>query len=101
MGAAPFSPDVPDWSWENLQLTSGHPIAAYHVYRSTGNGSGTFDCVFQSPLNTWSGGDASAPAPGGLFSYLVTAVNASGQETSPGTGTGGTPRTLSALPCPP
>jgi glucose/arabinose dehydrogenase len=101
MGAELFSPGVPDWSWENLQLTSGHPIAAYHVYRSTGNGSGTFDCVFQSPLNTWSGGDASVPAPGSLYSYLVTAVNASGQETSPGTGTGGTPRTLSALACPP
>ncbi len=99
-GAALFSPGVPDWGWEDLQLTSGHPIAGYHVYRSTGNGSGTFDCVFQSALNTWIGGDTSVPAPGGLFSYLVTAVIASGQETSPGTGTGGTPRTLSALSCP-
>jgi len=101
MGAAPFSPGVPDWSWENLQLTSGHPIAQYHVYRSAGNGSGTFDCVFQSAVPTWSGGDASVPALGGLFSYVVTAVNASGQETSPGTRTDGTPRTLSALSCPP
>ena len=101
VGAAPFTPDTSDWSWENLQLTSGHPIAGYHVYRSPGNGSGTFDCVFQSTVNTWPGGDPTVPVPGSLFSYLVTAVNASGQQTSPGTGTGGTPRTLSALPCPP
>ena len=101
LGAAPFSPGSPDWSWENLQLTSGHPIAGYHVYRSTGNGSGTFDCVFQNITNTWIGGDSSVPAPGGLFSYLVTAVNAAGQQTSPGARTDGTPRTLSALPCPP
>jgi hypothetical protein len=100
-GAALFSPGVPDWSWEDLQLTSGHPIAGYHVYRSTGNGSGTFDCVFQGTANTWIGGDTSVPSPGGLFSYLVTAVNASGQETGPGAGSDGTPRFLSALPCPP
>jgi hypothetical protein len=100
-GAAPFSPATPDWSWEDIQLTSGHPIAGYHVYRSTGNGSGTFDCVFQNTANTWIGGDTSVPAQGSLFSYLVTAVNASGQETSPGAGSDGTPRTLSALPCPP
>jgi glucose/sorbosone dehydrogenase len=101
MGAAPFTLGTPDWSWENLQLTSGHPIAQYHVYRNAGNGSGTFDCVFQNTVNTWIGGDASVPAPGGLFSYLVTAVNAAGQETGPGTRTDGTPRTLSALACPP
>ena len=100
-GAALFSPGISDWSWEDLHLTSGHPITGYHVYRSTGNGSGTFDCVFQNTVNSWIGGDTSVPAPGGLFSYLVTAVNASGQETSPGAGSDGTPRFLSALPCPP
>jgi len=101
VGAVPLSLGAPNWGWENLQLTSGHPITGYHVYRTPGNGSGTFDCVFQSAANTWLGGDTSAPAPGGLFSYVVTAVNAAGQETSPGTRTDGTPRTLSALPCPP
>jgi glucose/arabinose dehydrogenase len=100
-GAAAFSPGSPDWGWEDLQMTSGHPISQYHVYRSAGNGSGTFDCVFQNTVNTWPGGDPNVPPPGGLFSYLVTAVNTSGQETSPGTRTDGTPRTLSALACPP
>ena len=101
VGAAPFSPGSSDWTWEDLQATSGHPIAQYHVYRSPGNGSGTFDCVFQNTVNLWPGGDTSVPPPGALFSYLVTGLNSAGQQTSPGTGTGGTPRTLSALPCPP
>ena len=101
IGAAPFSPGSPNWTWENLQLTSGHPLTAYNVHRSAGNGSGTFDCVFQSPTPSWPGGDPATPSVGGLFSYIVTAVNAAGQRTSPGTSTSGTPRTLSALPCPP
>ena len=68
VGAAPFSPGSSDWTWEDLQATSGHPIAQYHVYRSPGNGSGTFDCVFQNTVNLWPGGDASVPPPGALFS---------------------------------
>jgi len=101
VGAAPFLPGASDWGWENLQATSGHPITAYRVYRSPGNGSGTFDCVFQNSLNVWPGGDPQVPAVGGLFSYLVTAVNAVGNQTSPGAGSDGTPRILSALSCPP
>ena len=100
VGAAPFLPGDTDWGWENLQLTSGHPITQYRVYRAAGNGSGVFDCVFQSSANLWPGGDPATPAVGELFSYVVTAVNASGNQTSPGTGTGGTPRTLSSLVCP-
>jgi glucose/arabinose dehydrogenase len=100
-GAAPFTPAMPDWSWEDLESSSGHPISSYHVYRSAGSGSGTFACVFQSTTSLWPGGDPVQPAVGGLFSYLVTALNASGQETSPGTRTDGTPRVLSSLPCPP
>jgi len=100
IGAAPFSPAVPDWIWEDLQATSGHPIAQYRVYRTSGNGSGTFDCVFLNMLNVWPDGDPDVPSPGGLFSYVVTGLNTAGQETSPGTGSDGTPRSLS-LPCPP
>ena len=90
----------PDWTWENLQATSDHPISQYRVYRSAGNGSGTFDCQFQSATPGWMGGDPAVPQVGSLFSYLVVARNAAGQQTSPGTGTGGTARTLSALACP-
>jgi glucose/arabinose dehydrogenase len=100
-GAVPFAPGEIDWSWEDLQASSGQEVSGYHVYRSPGNGSGAFDCVFQSSLNAWPGGDPESPALGALFSYVVTAVNASGQETDPGAGSDGTPRSLSALPCPP
>ena len=100
-GAAPFSLGAPNWTWEDLQLTSGHPLSDCRVYRTAGNGSGTFDCVFRSATPSWPGGDSATPSIGGLFSYVVTAVNAAGQQTSPGTSTSGTPRTLSALPCPP
>jgi hypothetical protein len=100
-GAVPFHPGGTDWSWEDLQATSGHPVSGYHVYRSPGNGSGTFDCIFQSPVPLWAGGDPAVPPPGSLFTYLVTAVNVAGQETSPGAASDGTPRSLSALPCPP
>ena len=98
-GAPPFNLGPPDWIWENLQAATGHPITQYRVYRSQGNGSGTFDCVFQNGLNQWTGGDPAVPPPGELFSYLVTALNASGQQTGPGAGSDGTSRTLSSLPC--
>jgi glucose/arabinose dehydrogenase len=100
-GASPFqlSRDG-DWTWENLQSTSSHPIVAYKVYRSNGNGSATFDCLRQQAGTVWAGGDPQNPAADSLFSYLVTAVNAAGVATSPGTGTGGSPRTLSATACP-
>lgn len=86
------------WTWEDLASTSSHPISTYRVYRSNGRGNGTFDCIHETMTPSWTGGDPSIPALGSGFSYLVTALNASGQETSPGTGTGGSPRTLS---CPP
>jgi glucose/arabinose dehydrogenase len=101
IGAAPFALDPAGWSWEDLQATSSHPISSYHVYRSPGNGSGTFDCVFQGPITQWTGGDPALPTLGALFSYVVTAVNAAGQETNPGAATDGTSRSLSTLPCPP
>jgi glucose/arabinose dehydrogenase len=100
IGAAPFDLGPTDWSWENLAATSGHPIASYHVYRSSGNGSGTFVCVFQSPATVWPGGDPATPALGSLFSYVVTALNAAGAQTSPGAASDGTPRNISLLACP-
>ena len=101
VGASQFSLGPLDWTWEDLSSTSGHPIAQYHVYRTSGNGSGTFDCVFQNAVNLWQGGDPEIPAAGSLFSYLVIAVNSSGEATHTGSGTDGTPRALSTLPCPP
>jgi glucose/arabinose dehydrogenase len=101
IGASPFAFGVPDWTWEDLQATSSQPVTQYRVYRSPGNGSGVFECVFQNTVDRWPGGDPAAPATGEAFTYLVTAVNSLGQETSPGTGTDGTPRTLSSAPCPP
>jgi len=100
-GADPLRLSSPDWTWENLELTSSQPIAQYRVYRAAGNGSGTFDCVFQSATPSWPGGDPTVPASGDLFSYLVIGQNASGQQTSPGKRSDDTPRTLSNLPCPP
>ena len=47
-----------------------------------------FDCVHQSASPSWIGGDLDAPPIGGVFGYVVTALNAAGDETSPGTGTG-------------
>jgi glucose/arabinose dehydrogenase len=99
-GASGFLLAKGDWSWENLQASSSQPISAYRVYRTSGRGDGTFDCVYTDPSNVWTGGDPSVPSPGGLFGYLVTGTNAAGTETSPGTRTDGTPRSLSALPCP-
>lgn len=101
-GAAPFllSRDG-DWTWEDLQRTSDHPIALYRVFRSSGNGSGTFDCIRQQAGTVWTGGgDTATPPAGSLFAYLVTGLNAAGTQTSPGTTSGGTPRTLSTAACP-
>jgi glucose/arabinose dehydrogenase len=103
-GAAAFLVDSPsgdDWSWEDLQATSSHPIVEYRVYRTDGGGSGVFACIHQQPGTMWAGGDPAVPAARGVFSYLVTALNAAGEETSPGAGSDGTPRTLLTDPCPP
>jgi hypothetical protein len=92
-----------DWTWENLQYSSRHPISSYHVYRAN-VADGVFDpgeifeCVRTSATPGWAGGgDPSNPAPDGMFAYVVTALNAAGQQTSPG----GTPvRTLGIAACP-
>jgi hypothetical protein len=99
-GAPAFLPGAGDWVWEDLQATASHPISGYRVHRLEGAGSGPFECVFQGPTPVWPGGDPQIPLTGELFSYLVVADNSTGDQTSPGAGTGGTPRTLSAAACP-
>ena len=60
-----------------------HPVTAYRVYRGTPNGA--FDCVHKATEPKWAaGGDAQNPVAGSLFGYVVTAVNAAGQETAKG-----------------
>ncbi len=98
--ATPFFPTETDWGWEDLQATSMHPISAYRVYRSAGGPSPVFDCVFQGPDPVWAGGDADLPEVGAVFHYLVIGLNAAGQQTSTGTASDGSPRTLSAVVCP-
>jgi hypothetical protein len=99
-GAQPFAFGPSYWTWENLPLTTMHPITTYRVYRLSGTGSGPFECVFQSSANVWPGGDPEVPPLGEAFTYVVTARNAAGLETSPGAGSDETLRTLSPLPCP-
>jgi len=92
-----------DWTWENLQFTSRHPISAYRVYRANVadgvfNAGELFECVKTSTTPAWpAGGDPSIPNPGGMFAYVVTAQNVTAQQTGPG----GTPvRSLGIGACP-
>jgi len=57
-------------------------VSFYRVYRGVPNG--TFRCRFTSPTPSWAGGDPDVPPPGGLFAYVVTAVNPAGQQSRPG-----------------
>jgi glucose/arabinose dehydrogenase len=91
-----------DWSWENLQTASWHPISSYRVYRAdltdgTFNPGEVFNCVRIGASPVWPGGDPANPAPGDMFAYVVTALNAGGQQTSPG---GAPTRILGAVACP-
>ena len=100
-GAVPFGPaGGTTWSWEDLTATLPYGIAGYRVYRSAGRGDGLFDCVHQQAGTTWDVFDPTVPPAGGILSYLVTAVDGAGTETSPGESTSGVPRSLSALACP-
>ena len=90
-----------DWTWENLFVSSWHPITAYRVYRANAGAAfdlgEVFNCVRVGSTPVWPGGDPAVPAPGELFAYVVTALNGGGQQTSPG----GVPvRTLGAASCP-
>ena len=68
------------WTWENLTVATDVPVSFYRVYRGTPGGS--FICVFKALTAAWPlGGDPAVPGLGQLFGYVVTAVNANGQET--------------------
>jgi hypothetical protein len=101
VNAAPLVASAGGLGWEDLQATSGHPIDAYKVYRA-GDPSGLFLCARQGSDPEWPGGDPQDPGPGAGFYYLVTAVNAAGQETRPGNRSDGIPRTVdTSSACPP
>jgi glucose/arabinose dehydrogenase len=83
-----------DWTWEDLFRSTDVPVSFYRVYRGTPNGH--FDCVLKTTVPKWpAGGDPAAPAADQLFAYLVTAVNASSEETATGH-----PGTFNAASCP-
>lgn len=72
------------WTWEDLFVSTDYPVSYYRVYR--GPVGGPYNCVFKATTPSWAGGgDAAVPPVGQLFAYVVAAVNASGQETKPGT----------------
>ncbi|UCF69138.1 MAG: PQQ-dependent sugar dehydrogenase [Acidobacteriota bacterium] len=74
-----------DWTWQDLQYATEHPVDFYRVYRGVPNG--LFQCVFAAIEPRWDGGDPVDPLPGELFAYLVTAVSSAaseGAESSPG-----------------
>jgi hypothetical protein len=81
-----------DFDWENLEETSGHSISSQKVYRSDDDPSGPFVCVHETTENYWTGGDPQVPGLGSCFYYLVTALNAAGEETRVGTQSDGAPR---------
>ncbi len=92
-----------DWSWENLSFSTMIPFPTYRVWRadvSDGvfNVGELFECIHTTTGTTWTfGGDTSNPPVGGMFAYIVTAIDGSGTQTSPG----GVPvRTLSTAACP-
>jgi glucose/arabinose dehydrogenase len=80
--------------WEDLERTSDHPISSYKVYRSE-DPDGTFTCVHLGTETSWSGGDPEDPDSGAGFYYVVTALNATGEETRAGNRSDGTPRDVS------
>ena len=73
-----------DWTWEDLFRATDVAVAQYRVYRSTQGAQ--YSCAFRTATPTWpAGGDLASPQPGRLWTYVVTAVNASGLETKRGT----------------
>lgn len=78
-----------EWTWQDLERETGHPVDFYRVFRGVPNG--VHDCVFATFEARWQVGDTAVPGVGEVFSYFVVAVSSvgSGGETSPG-GPGGT-----------
>ena len=82
-----------NWTWEDLQFSTDHPVSLYRVYR--GQPGGVFTCIFKTTGTSWTG-DLLKPLPGQQYAYLVTAISPDNQETS----SGSPPRTLSPAACP-
>ena len=70
-----------NWSWEDLEFSSMHPVDYYQVYRGVPNG--TFTCIHSTLDTTWVAGDLMVPSSGELLAYVVTAV-CGAEETSSG-----------------
>ena len=70
-----------NWTWEDLEFNSMHPIEYYSIYRGTPGG--IFDCLDSTTSTDWIG-DPANPGPGQVFGYVVTATNAAGVETGAG-----------------
>ncbi len=86
-----------NWTWEDVERTTMHPVDYYQVYR--GVPDGTFTCIHATRSAGWPAGDATDPSAGQLLAYLVTAVSpvSEGAEES---SSGDPPRTLTS-PCAP
>ena len=82
-----------NWSWEDLEFSSMHPVDYYQVYRGVPNG--VFQCIHSTTATQWSG-DPTVPGAGQVIAYLVTAVNPAGEESS-----GGVPARTLQNPCAP
>jgi hypothetical protein len=94
--AVPFRLDPTEWTWEDLQATSAHPITSYKVFRSIANPLGPFECAFEGATPSWPGGDPATPLPDEVYYYLALALNAAGDLTRAGFQSDGTPRTVVA-----
>ncbi len=81
-----------NWTWEDLEFSTMHPVDFYRIYRGVPNG--VFVCIHSTPEPFWTQGDTTVPDPGQLLAYVVTAVFG-GEETQ----SGDPPRNL-ANPCP-
>jgi len=70
------------WTWEDLELSTSHPVAFYRVYR--GVPGDVFACIHATSAAGWPAGDSTLPAPGDVLAWIVTAVSPQGQESGSG-----------------
>ncbi len=81
------------WTWEDLELSTSHPVSYYRVYR--GAPGGAFTCVHSTTATEWAAGDPAEPPPGEVLAWLVTAVSPQGEESG-----SGVPARILTNPCP-
>ncbi|HZN04486.1 MAG TPA: hypothetical protein VFD06_12965 [Candidatus Polarisedimenticolia bacterium] len=102
-GGAPVQPpeinDSVAFGADGETLSWDDPPGAYNVYRGLRTSPWTYDQTCLQPHVAGSSvSDAAEPAPGQIFFYLVTRLDACGEST-PGQDSSGTPRPNPA-PCP-